>query len=112
MCKDKARRCLPLRDDIRHGGFRDGGLDECIGAASPPHVKKLFHLRFREVFWVGDDRQKLQLGFTRVVHAEPDRLNAMVGQRRAEVALAFVVGQNSSANAYRALLPNFGAGHE
>ena len=112
MRKDKTRRGLPLRDDIRHGGLRDGGLDERIGAASPPDVKKLFHLRFREVFWVGDDRQKLQLGFTGVVHAEPYRLNAMVGQRRAKVTLAFVVGQNSCANGYGTTLPNFGAGNE
>ena len=70
---------MPLLNDIGHGSFRDGGLDGRIAATAPPYVKKLFHLRFREIFWVGDDRQKLQLGFTGIVHAQPDRLNAAVG---------------------------------
>ena len=112
MRKDEARRGLPLRDDIRHGSLGDGGLDGRIGAAAPPCVKKLLHLCFRKVFWVGDDRQKLQRGFTGVVHAQPDGLNAMIGQRRTEVALAFVVSQNRRANGYRALMASFGAGHE
>jgi len=36
----------------------------------------------------------------------------MIGQRRTEVALAFVVSQNRRANGYRALMASFGAGHE
>jgi hypothetical protein len=110
--KDEASGGLFLRDDIRHGSLRHRSLDGRIGAAAPPGVKQLFDLRFRIVIGVGDDRQKLQPGFTGVVDTQPDGLNAVVGERCAEIALALVVGQNRRANRHRALLANFGAGHE
>ena len=70
------------------------------------------NLRGGEVIRVGNDRQEAQEQIAAVVHAQPNGLDALVGQRRPEIALTFVVGQHCSANGHRALLANLGTGHE
>src|SRR5437016_3413226 len=87
MREDEPRGGLLGWDDLRHPCARDRGCNGCIRAAPPPGSKQPFNLGFRKVVRISDDWQKLQRRISTMVHAEPDGLNAVSSERRAELAL-------------------------